>query len=101
MENAEVTDDYKIEGTGPTAFGGFSFDPLKKKTNLWSKFSHSILHIPKFMLSVIHGQAYLTVNVLAHQHDQLTNDMEFEQERRELLKTSEIGSILLLNLRIR
>lgn len=56
-------------GTGPTIFGGFAFDPLKKKTGLWSKFSESLFHIPKYMLSFIDGEFYFTTNVFCTQQD--------------------------------
>lgn len=56
-------------GTGPAIFGGFAFDPLKKKTSLWSKFSESLFHVPKYMLSFIDGEFYFTTNVFCTQHD--------------------------------
>ena len=60
---------YEENGVGPLIFGGFSFDPLKQKTELWSKFSHSQFHVPKFMLSVIHGKTFLTTNIICSKHD--------------------------------
>ena len=32
IDQAIILDHEQIQGTGPTAFGGFSFDPLKEKT---------------------------------------------------------------------
>jgi menaquinone-specific isochorismate synthase len=88
LEKAIICDDYHIEGTGPTAFGGFSFDPLKDKTILWSKFSHSVFHIPKYMLSVINGQTYLTANILVNENDDLSLYWNFEHERKELINSA-------------
>ena len=85
IDQAIIFDDHHIQGTGPTAFGGFSFDPLKEKTKLWSKFSHSLFHIPKFMLSMNDGQVYLTTNVVCTQHDDPSLYMKIEQERQALL----------------
>jgi len=85
IDQAIIIDNEHIQGTGPTAFGGFSFDPLKEKTMLWSKFSASLFHIPKFMLSMFNGQAYLTTNVVCTQQDVPSLYMEIEHERHELL----------------
>jgi menaquinone-specific isochorismate synthase len=86
IDQAIIVDDYHIEGTGPTAFGGFSFDPLKEKTGLWSKFSHSQFHIPTFMLSVHDGQTFLTTNVVCTAQDDLSLYLKAEQERAKLLE---------------
>jgi menaquinone-specific isochorismate synthase len=86
IDQAIIFDDNHIEGTGPTAFGGFSFDPLKEKTILWSKFSHSLFHIPTFMLSMNNGEAFLTTNVVCTDQDDLSLYMKVEKEREKLLE---------------
>jgi menaquinone-specific isochorismate synthase len=60
---------YKENGIGPLIFGGFSFDPLKEKTELWNKFSDSQFHVPKFLLSIIKGQAFMTTNIVCTKND--------------------------------
>lgn len=72
-------------GIGPTIFGGFSFDPLKKRTKLWSKFSHSLFHLPKYMLSVMEGNTYLTTNIVCTQYDEESIADKINQERIMLL----------------
>lgn len=84
LEKAIIFDHYHKAGTGPVAFGGFSFDPLKKRTELWSKYTNSLFHIPKFMLSVIAGEAYLTTNIVCTPKDSISVYDELEQERQEL-----------------
>lgn len=70
IENSIIFNPYNHNiGLGPAMFGGFSFDPLKPKTSLWSRFSDSLFHIPKYMLSINEGQAFLTTNILCTQHD--------------------------------
>ncbi|MFE8703297.1 isochorismate synthase MenF [Cytobacillus sp. FJAT-54145] len=69
ISNGIIINDFKKQATGPTMFGGFSFDPLKKKTSLWSKFSQSLFHIPKYLLTKINGDVFLTTNVVCTQHD--------------------------------
>jgi menaquinone-specific isochorismate synthase len=73
-------------GTGPTIFGGFAFDPLKKKTGLWSKFSDSLFHIPKYMLSMIEGECYFTTNVFCTQHEDVELFDKVYKERQTILE---------------
>src|SRR5690606_679787 len=84
---AIVYNPYQANGVGPVMFGGFSFDPLKKRTKLWSKFSDSLFHIPKFMYSVIKGQAYLTTNIVCTQNDDESLIEKTGAERRRILSS--------------
>lgn len=72
-------------GTGPVIFGGFSFDPLKEKTPLWSMYSDSLFQLPKYLLSMIDGQAYLTTNIICTQHDQVSMIDKVLEERQKIL----------------
>lgn len=85
METAIVHKNEEIQGTGPTAFGCFSFDPLKEKTPLWTKFSDSIFYIPRYMLTIIKGQMYLTTNVICTYHDDQSVAKKIEREIQEIL----------------
>ena len=86
IDHSIIFNPYKQNiGLGPTMFGGFSFDPLKPKTNLWSKFSDSLLHIPKYMLSIIKGQAFLTTNILCTQNDSPSMVEKVMRDRESLL----------------
>lgn len=69
IEQALIYNEYSVNSVGPIMFGGFSFDPLKKKTELWSKFDDTQFHIPKYLLTIVDGQGYLTTNILCTQHD--------------------------------
>lgn len=85
INQAIIYNNESILGTGPIAFGGFSFDPLKEKTILWSKFSSSLFHIPKFMLSIVNNQYYLTTNVICTYQDSISLYEKIDRERKELL----------------
>jgi menaquinone-specific isochorismate synthase len=85
LENAIISKDFKVHGVGPTIFGGFSFDPLKPRTRLWSKFSHSLFHLPKYMLSIMDGQAYLTTNIVCTKNDDESLADKITYERTEIL----------------
>lgn len=85
LDDMIIYDSYSEKGTGPLMFGGFTFDPFKEKTKLWSKFSHSLFHLPQFLLTFAAGQAYLTTNVICTQHDDLSLFDKVEANRHKLL----------------
>lgn len=49
-------------GTGPILLGGFSFDPQTRKEEEWAGFGDALFFLPKYMLSVINNEYYLTYN---------------------------------------
>src|SRR6266576_7021601 len=51
-------------GSGPVLFGGFAFDPLSPRTQLWADFPAGLLILPRFLLSYTANQATLTLNRL-------------------------------------
>lgn len=56
----------EIKGTGPLLLGGFSFDPLAKKTTMWQNFPDARFSLPTFLLTVTdRGECWLTVNWVA------------------------------------
>ncbi|MDZ5472628.1 isochorismate synthase [Bacillus sp. 31A1R] len=84
-ENGLIFNKYKEAATGPIMFGGFSFDPQKTKTDLWSKYSDTLFHIPKYLLTVINNETYLTTNVICTQHDNESLVERIVNERLSLL----------------
>jgi menaquinone-specific isochorismate synthase len=86
LDDSIINNSEAIYGTGPTIFGGFSFDPLKPRTSLWAKFSHSLFHLPKYMLTIADGQAYLTTNLVCTKHDQESLADKVNIERSQLLQ---------------
>jgi menaquinone-specific isochorismate synthase len=79
-------------GTGPTLIGGFSFDPLKDKTELWRCFPDTRMTLPTFMLTVKKEKTWLTINTLLNEEDDpstITNQLIEEQEL--LLKNKDIA----------
>lgn len=85
LKDSFIFNDYKVDGVGPLMFGGFSFDPFKEKTNLWSKFADSLFHIPKFLLSIVQGETYLTTNIIFTPNDDLSLYSKSMEERNQLL----------------
>lgn len=62
VEEAYVYNPYKEEGTGLTAFGGMSFDPLHEGSEMWRLFPTSQLTIPRYLIVFNNGTYYFTVN---------------------------------------
>ncbi|WP_245959442.1 isochorismate synthase [Neobacillus piezotolerans] len=86
IQGGIIVNPYKEAGLGPLMFGGFSFDPHKQKTALWSKYPDSLFHIPRFMLTVAGGEAFLTTNVVCTKHDGISLFKKVAGERESLLK---------------
>lgn len=87
LKDSLIFDPYGVNGVGPLMFGGFSFDPVKEKTELWSKFADSLFHIPKYLLSIIDGEAFFTTNIVLTPHDDVTLFSVVNEERRQLLQS--------------
>ncbi|MBT2724604.1 isochorismate synthase [Bacillus sp. ISL-46] len=87
LEDCLIFNPYTEVGLGPVMFGGFSFDPYKDKTDLWSKYADSLFHIPKFLLSLIRGQTYLTTNTVCTPHEDPYIFKKVSKERNQLLNS--------------
>lgn len=88
LKDSLIFNPYSQLGIGPVMFGGFSFDPHKLKTNLWSKYPDSLFHIPKYMLSIIKGQTFLTTNIVCTPNDDESLFTKILDERNQLLRSS-------------
>src|SRR3989442_1768377 len=49
-------------GSGPVLFGGFAFDPLSPRTQLWAEFPGGLLILPRVLLSYSANHVTLTIN---------------------------------------
>lgn len=47
----------------PILFGGFSFDPLKRKSEQWQHFSDATFVVPTVLLTVKNGEATVTITL--------------------------------------
>jgi menaquinone-specific isochorismate synthase len=90
LKDSIIYNPYKENGVGPLMFGGFSFDPLKNKTELWSKYADSLFHLPKYMLTITHGQTYLTTNIECTVNDDESLFQKVIEERNRILDTLQI-----------
>ncbi|MDQ1001119.1 menaquinone-specific isochorismate synthase [Neobacillus niacini] len=85
LKDGLIFNPFNENGLGPVMFGGFSFDPLKAKTALWSKYADSLFHVPKYMLTIVKGQTYLTTNIVCTPNDDYTFFEKVISERTQLL----------------
>lgn len=88
LEQAVIANRYEETGIGPLLFGGFSFDPHKRRTKLWEHFAHSHFQLPRFMYTEKNGRAYLTMNVLLSGDDDETVVERLEEEKKRLIETA-------------
>ncbi len=89
LKDSLIFNPYQESGLGPVMFGGVSFDPLKGKTPLWSKYADSLFHIPKYMLTIVKGQTFLTTNIVCTPNDDVTLFEKVISERAQLLTSLE------------
>lgn len=88
LKNSIILTETKQTGTGAVMFGGFSFDPLKEKTSRWAKFPHSLFHIPKYLVTVIKGDYYLTTNLICSAGNNESIYEQVIQERQAIINNS-------------
>ena len=77
-------------GSGPVLFGGFAFDPLSPRTQLWADFPAGLLILPRFLLSYTANQVTLTINRLLQPFENIERCVwEIEAGVRQLHATIE------------
>jgi menaquinone-specific isochorismate synthase len=76
LSESIYTLDQSVLGTGPILLGGFSFDPKKTKTHLWQNYPDAAFFLPVFMLTVSHGECWLTINVVVTEEDHAAEKAE-------------------------
>ena len=72
-------------GSGPILFGGFAFDPLSPRTQLWAGFPGGLLILPRLLLSYSANQVTLTLNRLIQATDEIEQSaLEIEASVKQL-----------------
>ncbi|HZG61712.1 MAG TPA: isochorismate synthase [Anoxybacillus sp.] len=61
---------FEQKGRGPLLFGGFSFDPLKAKTERWVNFPEAKMIIPMMVLSIVKGESSITITIPAKNNEE-------------------------------
>ncbi|SEB05025.1 menaquinone-specific isochorismate synthase [Thalassobacillus cyri] len=87
MEHAYRFDRHEQKGTGPVAMGGFSFDPRKENTELWSSFGNNQLEIPSYLLTIVENEHYFTINAVIYPDDHKEQlKFQWEEAKSALLQ---------------
>lgn len=87
MQDAVITTVASHAGpasSGPVLFGGFSFDPLAPRTQLWTGFPDGLLILPRILLSYSADSVTLTVNRIMQASDDVercAREIEADVER--------------------
>ncbi len=71
-------------GSGPVLFGGFAFDTLSPRTQLWSEFPDGLLILPHFLLSYNADHVTLTINSMIRATDSI--ELQAQQIEEDLSK---------------
>ncbi len=72
-------------GSGPVLFGGFAFDALSPRTQLWSEFPDGLLILPHFLLSYNADHVTLTINSIIQATDSIElNAQQIEEDLSKL-----------------
>src|SRR5690625_961656 len=69
QKKAIIHNPYEVPGTGVIALGGMSFDPQKKRTDLWENFKASQFTIPEFILTQNNEEYYYTMIKMIDKND--------------------------------
>lgn len=64
LGSAIIDNPFETPGTGPLLFGGFSFDPYSIKEELWQPFGDALFYVPQFMLTILNGDCFMTINLV-------------------------------------
>lgn len=80
LDKAFIHNPFKNLGTGLVAVGGMSFDPKRKKSDLWENFPTSQLTIPEIFVVHANNSYFITVNKYIEPNESLPNIIhEMEQ----------------------
>lgn len=85
MDRSSIHNPYDIYGTGPVAFGGFSFDPMRSQGEEWSRFAPSFFYVPELMMTVYGGETYVTVNMVCEDVDSSPLFDRIEERKHAIL----------------
>ena len=84
-----------IPGSGPLLFGGFAFDPLSPRTQLWANFPGGLLILPLFLLSYSANHVTLTINRVIQASDNIQQiAQEIEADLRQLQSAIELAPLI-------
>src|SRR5699024_4199386 len=77
VSDALIYNPYSDEqGTGLTALGGMSFDPLREQSELWENYPMSQLTVPTYLIIYKNDEYFLTINRNVSENDDVDEIIE-------------------------
>lgn len=91
LAGALVDNPTEVPGTGPVLIGGFSFDPLRPRTQAWDGYPDGALILPKFLLALARGESWLTMNAVLRPESNLVSEADSLERGRMSLFLADSG----------
>lgn len=94
FRNAVVMNNDAPSGVGPRLFGGFAFEAESDPNPFWSAFPAARFLLPRYQLSSIQGETWLTINhVFDPTDDPLDTAWTIHEQIRKLQIASAVGEV--------
>ncbi len=74
----------------PVLFGGFSFDPLNKKTSEWRRFPQAYFVVPTFQLILKGEQAFISIHLITEAQECFKEFDALRKERDKLIHAAQV-----------
>ena len=85
LANSIIHKKVEVPATGPILFGGFSFDKENSESLLWDQFGDHLFYIPRYMMTQIGRDTYITVNLLCTPDENFSDLLSIMDEGERLL----------------
>jgi len=85
LEDALIMNAYDRWGVGPLLMGGFCFDPLRPRTELWRNFPDALLTLPRLIVASSDGESWLTMNTVLYPDSDADVETDRLVRRRDAL----------------
>lgn len=92
IDGALIYNPYNEQGTGLTALGGMSFDPLRTQSELWENYPQSLLTIPSYLIVCKEDECFLTINRYVMENDNIESIMDEIKEVESTVLTDANGT---------
>lgn len=74
-DEVQLYSEQTIPATGPISMSGFAFDPHTQKTDTWQNYPDGLLVMPRYMLTHIFGEYWLTINIIIHPNSDIDTEI--------------------------
>lgn len=82
----------KEQTVQPILFGGFSFDPLNKKQNVWMHFPQAYFAVPTLQLVVKEGRAFVSIHLITKRQEPKIELESLRNQRDKLIRNAQAAA---------